>query len=469
MLTVMGKYKFPKKYVKWIVLGILLVLSSVLLPVKLVPDSKSFISARKARAVLYPCFLHLFQFVFGDTMYLRMVVIIQNLLFIFAAALFIEFLCEKFAHTFISKVILYLLCACIFLVPSLMSKTNMLNIIWSESVSISCYLLFSRYLFAYILDSNDKNLVLLYIYALICALIRKQLLLLIPCVFLIHMIMNKNTKKKILFSLLLTVLSGGIFVIGNNLYNSFICSNLNKVDGYDCNTVANIIYFAQPEDVEDLDSDCQVLFQSIYEEMEKEDALYYKVKDDLSWYDLGKHKAKYYDIITFTMIWDNVLPQYFEYYGQKYDLNERGQMELPVKQNLKTLEKILFRKHIKEFIYVYVIWTTTGFLETIVPATQAYTALFPEHIQIFNMSISVSAIFILISVALYISYIILVIMTIKKGMKCGSIGAAILLLIIANAAAVSLFIIPLHRYLLYNSMTFYMFLFIMFREQVAQK
>jgi len=41
---------------------------------------------------------------------------------------------------------------------------------------------------------------------------------------------------------------------------------------------------------------------------------------------------------------------------------------------------------------------------------------------------------------------------------------AILLLIVANAAATSLFIMPLHRYLLYNSMLFYMFLLVLFKD-----
>lgn len=462
------KHLCDKNNLKWFLIGIMLLLSAFFLSVKLVPDSNSFIYARRSRAVLYPCFLHLFQFIFGEDLYLRMVVIAQNLLFVFAAAAFIEFICRRFARTAGTRIILYFFCSCIYIIPSLMSKTGMLNIIWSEGVSISLYLLFSKYLFEYILERNNKSLLMTYLYAIICALVRKQMLLLIPCVLLISIIINRHAKRKILYSLLLTVLGGGIFIISGILYDSFICSNKDNIDAYDCNRLANIVYFSQEEDIADLDDDCQILFRFIYEEMEKENALYYKVKDRLSWYGIGKHKAEYYDVITYDMILERVLPEYYIYYGEKYHLNERAQMEQPVRQNLKTLEKVLIKKHLREFAFVYFIWTVTGFLETIVPAAQAYTILFPEYIHFFQISLPISAIFVLIASALYIVYILFTIMTIKRRRECGNIGITILLLITANAAATSLFIMPLHRYLLYNSMLFYMFFFIMFKDLTSK-
>lgn len=464
MSVFIKKHLCTKNNLKWFLIGTMLVLFAIFLPVKLVPDSNSFIQARRSRAVLYPCFLHLFKFVFGEDLYLRMVIIGQNLLFVFAAAVFIEFICRRFARTAGTKIILYFLCFCIYIIPSLMSKTDMLNIIWSEGVSISLYLLFSKYLFEYILEQDNKSLFMTYVYALICALVRKQMLLLIVCVFFIHIIINRHEKRKILYSLVLTILSGGIFIAGGILYDSFICSNKDNIDAYDCNRLANIMYFSQEEDINDLDDDCRILFQSIYKEMEKENALYYKVKDQLSWYGIGKHKAEYYDVITYDMILGRVLPEYYTYYGEKYHLNEKAQMQQPVRQNLKTLEKVLFKTHLREFTFVYCIWTVTGFLETIVPATQAYTALFPEHIQFFQVSLSVTAMFVLMASVLYIVYIFLTIAAVKRRMECGSIGMAILLLIVANAAATSLFIMPLHRYLLYNSMLFYMFLLILFKD-----
>ena len=45
------------------------------------------------------------------------------------------------------------------------------------------------------------------------------------------------------------------------MYDSFICSNKDNIDAYDCNRLANIMYFSQEEDINDLDDDCRILFQ----------------------------------------------------------------------------------------------------------------------------------------------------------------------------------------------------------------
>lgn len=128
-MTFIRKHLCLKNNLIWSLVGIMLLLFAIFLPVKLVPDSNSFIYARRSRAVLYPCFLQLLQFIFGEALYLRMVVIVQNLLFVFAAAVFIEFICRRFARTACTKIILYFFCSCIYIIPSLMSKTGMLNII----------------------------------------------------------------------------------------------------------------------------------------------------------------------------------------------------------------------------------------------------------------------------------------------------------------------------------------------------
>lgn len=423
---------------------------------RLFPDGETYIAMSLHREPLYSLFLALMRTLFGSDRekYLMGAVVIQSLLTAVAAWSIPAFLYKKLS---LPKPIACLLLIIPFAVSLLcrfgagrhaMYSTS----IQSEALALPLFLLFFRFLAAYVMEEHSrmKNLCITVIFCILLISIRKQMyavLLILLTVIFAEMLRSKCWKKGIL-SLTVSALTILLAVTGLDLsYNTILRGETVRHSG-DSRFLLTMIYYTAERDYGEKidDPDIRELFYDIYDTCDNGGFL--KHSAPKGWFPRVNHFGDHYDHIQI----DTLRPGVTDYVA----VNEPGtetEMAARVDDIMQTMTQSLFFSCLPSMIGCFFDNMLSGLVTTI-------------SMRTFLLSIA--------ALILYAGYLVLCALCIvrvpkkKARPEVVQFSMLVLLCILINVAVVSAVIFCQSRYTIYNMPLFYMGVVVMGWEIVRK-
>lgn len=273
-------------------------------------DSPSYINMDISREPLYPLLLWLFRGLFASfsqDFYLTAIAFFQSMLAAFAAFSLVRFLWREFRLSRVWALILLAMPLAVSLLCRFAAKRGSMysNSILTEGITISCYLLFFRYLLEYFYHMTKKSLLLCCILTFCMISARKQMLLALFMLLVVILIKNISTGK----------MRKGIFLAGACAFGITAGSALldlgynysvrgeavrHSSDGRFLTTMA--FYTAERGDAEYIgDEGIRELFLEIYDVCEEKG--YLKHSAGKGWLNRVSHFGDFYDCIQIDTMW----------------------------------------------------------------------------------------------------------------------------------------------------------------------
>ncbi|MCH5262364.1 MAG: hypothetical protein J1F42_05570 [Lachnospiraceae bacterium] len=411
-------------------------------------DSPSYIDMYMSREPFYCIFLGILRAIFNlftgenTTHYLTAAVYIQSLLAALAAWSLADYLKKEFnLSRFGAGVVLFIPLATSLLCRFAAIRASMYsNSILTEGIACSLFLIYIRYLLEFYYKRSIKCLIVSGVLSFILISTRKQMyitLILLIIVALWTYFAEKKIKRGIL-----TVLICGCCIIGGNIvfdnsYNLLVHGELGTHSN-DNRFMATMVFYASErvygDNIED--ADARALFYQIYDICDAQG--YLKHNAGQGWYNRVKHFGEHYDNIQIDTMW----PAIEQYVRENYD---GGEIYLEQKVDEITNQIItgLLPKTWLKVLGCFI----DNFLEGLVTTVA-----------------QMRPILIVYSLAIYVFYLILLILQIKlEGMtKLSFFAICTMFSVVINVAVVSMVIFCQTRYTIYNMPIFYITLWILF-------
>lgn len=419
------------------------------------PDSETYIAMSLHREPLYSLFLALMRALFGPDRekYLMGAIIIQSLLTAVAAWSIPAFLYKKLS---LPKPVAFLLLMMPFGVSLLCRfgagrRAMYSTSIESEALALPLFLLFFRFLAAYVMEARSrlKNLCSAAIFCILLISIRKQMyaaLLILLTVIFVKMLRSKCWKKGLL-SLAVSALTILLAVTGLDLsYNTVLRGETVRHSGDSRFLLTMIFYTAERDYGEKIDdANIRKLFYDIYDTCDE--AGYLKHSAPNGWLPRVNHFGDHYDHIQI----DTLRPGVTDY----VTVNEPGtetEMAARVDDIMQTMTGSLLLSCLPSMIGCFFDNVLSGLVTTV-------------SMRTFLLSIA--------ALILYAGYLALCALCIVRSKRrCASengvctkkkarlevvqFSLLVLLCIIVNVAVVSTVIFCQSRYTIYNMPLFYM-------------
>ncbi len=419
------------------------------------PDSETYIAMSLHREPLYSLFLALMRALFGPDRekYLMGAIIIQSLLTAVAAWSIPAFLYKKLS---LPKPVAFLLLMMPFGVSLLCRfgagrRAMYSTSIESEALALPLFLLFFRFLAAYVMEARSrlKNLCSAAIFCILLISIRKQMyaaLLILLTVIFVEMLRSKCWKKGLL-SLAVSALTILLAVTGLDLsYNTVLRGETVRHSGDSRFLLTMIFYTAERDYGEKIDdANIRKLFYDIYDTCDE--AGYLKHSAPNGWLPRVNHFGDHYDHIQI----DTLRPGVTDYVAA----NEPGtetEMAARVDDIMQTMTGSLLLSCLPSMIGCFLDNVLSGLVTTV-------------SMRTFLLSIA--------ALILYAGYLALCALCIVRSKRrCTSengvctkkkarpevvhFSLLVLLCIIVNVAVVSAVIFCQSRYTIYNMPLFYM-------------
>lgn len=419
------------------------------------PDSETYIAMSLHREPLYSLFLALMRALFGPDRekYLMGAIIIQSLLTAVAAWSIPAFLYKKLS---LPKPVAFLLLMMPFGVSLLCRfgagrRAMYSTSIESEALALPLFLLFFRFLAAYVMEAHSrlKNLCSAAIFCILLISIRKQMyaaLLILLTVIFVKMLRSKCWKKGLL-SLAVSALTILLAVTGLDLsYNTVLRGETVRHSGDSRFLLTMIFYTAERDYGEKIDdANIRKLFYDIYDTCDE--AGYLKHSAPNGWLPRVNHFGDHYDHIQI----DTLRPGVTDYVA----VNEPGtetEMAARVDDIMQTMTGSLLLSCLPSMIGCFFDNVLSGLVTTV-------------SMRTFLLSIA--------ALILYAGYLALCALCIVRSKRrCTSengvctkkkarpevvhFSLLVLLCIIVNVAVVSAVIFCQSRYTIYNMPLFYM-------------
>lgn len=419
------------------------------------PDSETYIAMSLHREPLYSLFLALMRALFGPDRekYLMGAIIIQSLLTAVAAWSIPAFLYKKLS---LPKPVAFLLLMMPFGVSLLCRfgagrRAMYSTSIESEALALPLFLLFFRFLAAYVMEARSrlKNLCSAAIFCILLISIRKQMyaaLLILLTVIFVEMLRSKCWKKGLL-SLAVSALTILLAVTGLDLsYNTVLRGETVRHSGDSRFLLTMIFYTAERDYGEKIDdANIHKLFYDIYDTCDE--AGYLKHSAPNGWLPRVNHFGDHYDHIQI----DTLRPGVTDYVA----VNEPGtetEMAARVDDIMQTMTGSLLLSCLPSMIGCFFDNVLSGLVTTV-------------SMRTFLLSIA--------ALILYAGYLALCALCIVRSKRrCTSengvctkkkarpevvhFSLLVLLCIIVNVAVVSAVIFCQSRYTIYNMPLFYM-------------
>ena len=419
------------------------------------PDSETYIAMSLHREPLYSLFLALMRALFGPDRekYLMGAIIIQSLLTAVAAWSIPAFLYKKLS---LPKPVAFLLLMMPFGVSLLCRfgagrRAMYSTSIESEALALPLFLLFFRFLAAYVMEARSrlKNLCSAAIFCILLISIRKQMyaaLLILLTVIFVEMLRSKCWKKGLL-SLAVSALTILLAVTGLDLsYNTVLRGETVRHSGDSRFLLTMIFYTAERDYGKKIDdANIRKLFYDIYDTCDE--AGYLKHSAPNGWLPRVNHFGDHYDHIQI----DTLRPGVTDYVA----VNEPGtetEMAARVDDIMQTMTGSLLLSCLPSMIGCFFDNVLSGLVTTV-------------SMRTFLLSIA--------ALILYAGYLALCALCIVRSKRrCTSengvctkkkarpevvhFSLLVLLCIIVNVAVVSAVIFCQSRYTIYNMPLFYM-------------
>lgn len=419
------------------------------------PDSETYITMSLHREPLYSLFLALMRALFGPDRekYLMAAIVVQSLLTAAASWAIPAFLYRKLS---LPKPVACLLLAMPFAVSLLCRfgagrRAMYSTSIESEALALPLFLLFFRFLAAYVMDERSrlKNLCITIFFCILLISIRKQMyaaLLILMVVLFAEMLSSKCWKKGLL-SLAVSALTVLLAVTGLDLsYNTVLRGETVRHSGDSRFLLTMIFYTAERSYGGKIDDPAiRELFYDIYDTCDKAGYLKHSAPD--GWLPRVNHFGDHYDHIQI----DTLRPGVTDYVAA----NEPGtetEMAARVDEIMQTMTGSLLPSCLPSMIGCFFDNMLSGLVTTV-------------SMRTFLLSIA--------ALILYAGYLSLTVLCIVRTKRCCAPGTSVftkkkarpevvqfsmlvLLCIIVNVAVVSAVIFCQSRYTIYNMPLFYM-------------
>lgn len=399
---------------------------------------------------LYPTFIALIRLLFSFTGdYLLIVAIIQSLLLAYAIWNISNYIIKEFKLKTIDGLITESIFLAVSLLCRFVAKRGSMysNSIITEGICYPLFILFIRYCYEYINRKDSKCFIKALVLSLLLVLTRKQMYLSVALLILsvVYVSLSDRKYKKLIISCLVTcLLIFGGSAITNTIYTKLVDGDSGSHNGDNRFLTTVVIYASEKEDASFIkDESTRELFIKIYEECERRDILKNSISND-NWYKRVKHFSDSYDCIQL----ETLGPIAEEYLEEKYPNNNNY--------------GVLKDKYDKEMVM--------SLLPSVLPKL---ISIFADSV-LSGLMITISAdkeIFIVYSIIVYLLYIALLIINIKKnGFDNYALFSIFSLLsTIINVCFVSLVIFCQTRYMIYNMPLFYISMYLLLINLINKK
>ena len=273
-------------------------------------DSPTYISMSFAREPFYPLLLAFFRF-FDSENYLLYVVILQSALMAFAGWTLADYLRNKINIWKPYSLVLYLLPICTSLLCRFAAKRGSMytNSIMTEGICTSLYLLFIYCILCYLWDYSKKHIIASWLIAFIMISSRKQMLMVLPILFLAILYnnyKNRSFKRGLLIALFSCLLIFPSFKLFDCTYNYILRGTFQGHSSSNRFVTTMVFYNASREDAEYIeDKSAKELFLNIYDVCDEKG--YLGIHAGNGWYNEVSHFGDHYDHIQIDTMWPMIL------------------------------------------------------------------------------------------------------------------------------------------------------------------
>lgn len=434
-------------YEKGAVLLFLIVVFAVIFlagKVKTYPDTQSYLNMAPFREPGYALLLNAFTLLFGRFGFTALG-FLQNVLAVFSIYWFSCYVGSKYTDRFVMPVTAVCMVFPYVMTPLFASSGIMLtNAMISEGITLPLYHLFFLFLLKAVWEKEKQwnALSVALILSFLLLMTRGQMTVTLIAWLIVAVIVNwrGKQKKSIIMAVLLFFLVTGCRVIGINSYNLIVNGEFAGTTYGPVTILSNVIYVSEKEDRQAVsDAGLQELFDRIYGIAEEGQMLYKNAPDSFS------GEAVFYsdmhdDIKDFA-----IFPTLQEYVQDQEEIVDYMEKSMRVDELSASLYRALFPRCFGRWFAHYVRNAAVGMIRT------------------------VAFVHPLLNIPSILGYLVLIGMGWYCYRKDRESKAAAMLLLTAlltagNVAAVSLTIMCLSRYMIYNTAMVYVTAFLLIVE-----
>lgn len=304
-------------------------------------DSPSYINMDFAREPFYPLFLAFFR-LSGSEDYLFYAVVVQSILMAFAGWLLADYLRKRLSIHKIYSLCLYFLPIATSLLCRFAAKRASMytNSIMTEGICISLYLLFIYCILNCLWERSRIHMLIAFGLSLIMISTRKQMLMVLPILFLAMVYMcykDKNLKRAILIAGIGCILIFPAFRLFDSTYNYFLSGTFQGHSSDNRFVTTMVFYIAKESDAEYIqDEDVRQLFLDIYRVCDENG--YLGLHAGEGWYQEVSHFGDHYDHIQIDTMWPMILQHARDTINAEYEYTdlEISQAEMQTYYDVET-------------------------------------------------------------------------------------------------------------------------------------
>ncbi len=407
-------------------------------------DSKGYINMIAAREPVYPLLLALFRTIFPESIYLNAVVLFQNILQTFAVCFCVEFFRKRFELNEIVTSLMYIIHFGVAIMCQFLSDRDAIysNMIMTEGITMSLWLIFITLLITAILDDSLKSYPCALAVLTLMVATRKQMAVgyIVMCASVVLCRIGKDKIKKYLLRIVIVlaaVMLSYLAVLGiTGVYNLALRGKFAK-NTRDMNLVlTTTLYVADREDVSLIDDE---VAKSLFEETmsildESESNIAYAGK---GWQLLSEHYEDHYDLITVDTTKD-----LFEQYAKNEGLSDEMEIQAEADRLSGVIVKSLIADNLGKYIKIYLSSFLTGLVNTVAHK---------------NTLLNIYAF------VVYLIAIVLMVLCYFNKSQRDTADASLIVIgaVFVNVGVTAALIFCQSRYMIYNMALFYMVLLLM--------
>ena len=273
-------------------------------------DSPTYISMSFAREPFYPLLLAFFR-LFNPDSYLLYVVILQSILMAVSGWILADYLRKKLYIHKLYSIVLYLLpIATSLLCRFAAQRASMYtNSIMTEGICTSLYLLFIYCILKYLWDDSKTHITAAWIISFLMISSRKQMLMVLPILFLAIVYTNFNHKKfwrGVMIATVSCLMIFPAFKLFDCTYNYFVRGVFQGHSSSNRFVTTMVFYNADRSDAEYIeDENAKQLFLNIYDVCDESGYLGSHAGE--GWFHEVNHFGDHYDHIQIDTMWPMIL------------------------------------------------------------------------------------------------------------------------------------------------------------------
>lgn len=412
------------------------------------PDTESYLLRSLTREPVYALLLNAAVLVFGEAGYF-LLGIAQNLLAAGVVFLMVRYLRSAFPIR--SRLLVWAVCLCM-LMPYVVtpffasSRLVISNAMLSEGIAVSVYNLYLFFLLHAVWEKEKRTrfLVCALLTGLLLSLTRNQLLVTLVAWLVTSVILSRNAKKAVVCALLFAAALAGRSVLAGT-YNLFANGCYTGTTYGPVTILSNVIYVAQREDGEAIaDERLRKLYYDVYDFADREGMLYGDAPESFS------EEAVFYSEMHDAIKYEAFVPLAEQYVLERYGVEEYAPRALSVDEAASQIMKPLLKQCFGPWAAHYFKNAAAGLIRT---------AAFVHP---------------LLNIPALLGYAVLIFLGVynwKRNHDSKSVKLLLLtaLLTAGNVAAVSLTIMCLSRYMIYNTSALYVTAVLLLTEACSYK